>query len=117
MKKSILFLALALCLRLSAAPSSAEMIKPPSGDGPSDPISFDVDVNGTYIGEADVERGIRRVTDFNEWNFNARVLVMPMPPIGILRLGAEYELYGFDIATGGQLPSRMQSIAAIVGLD
>jgi hypothetical protein len=117
MKKSILWLSLALCLCLPSTRSFGEMVQPPSSDGPSNPISFELEGDNTYIGNADVARGIRRVNDFHEWNFAARFLIMPMTPVGILRLGGEYELYDFSIAKGGQLPSRMQSIAAVVGLD
>jgi hypothetical protein len=117
MKKSILTLSLALCLSLPASRSFAEMVEAP-GSGPSDPISFEIEADNTYIGNSHVERGIRRSDDFHEWNFLARFLVMPMTPVGILRLGGEYELYDFGgITPGGQLPTHMQSIAAVVGLD
>ena len=38
-------------------------------------------------------------------------------PVGILRLGAEYEIYDFGIPEGLQIPDRLQSINAIIGLD
>ena len=37
--------------------------------------------------------------------------------VGILRLGAEYEIYDFDIPAGAQVPDRLQSAALIIGLD
>jgi hypothetical protein len=81
------------------------------------PLGFEFDVQGTYIGEGDVERGSREIDNFDEFQGLARFLILPRTPVGILRLGAEYEIYEFGIVDGLQVPDRLQSIAAIVGLD
>jgi hypothetical protein len=64
-----------------------------------------------------VERGSRTITNFEEANFLGRVLILPRTKVGILRLGAEYEIYDFDIPAGAQVPDRLQSAALIIGLD
>jgi hypothetical protein len=111
-----LFRLLALSLILVTVNSFAEMLEPPS-DGPGDPVDFEFDVQASYVGEADVERGSRRISNFDEGNFLARFLVLPTTAVGILRLGAEYEIYDFDIAPGAQLPDKLQSLAFVIGLD
>lgn len=115
MKKPLRFLGLSLSLL--AAQSFAEMVEAPTSDGGGNSVGFEFDVQGTYIGEADVERGSRQIDNFEEFNFLARFLILPRTPVGILRLGAEYELYDFDISESAQVPSTLQSIAFVVGLD
>lgn len=104
---------LALCL---AAPAFAEMLEPPDG-GSTDPFGVEFDLQVAYIGEADVERGSRRINNFDEGNLLARFLILPSTPVGILRLGGEYEIYDFDISESAQLPDKLQSLAAVIGLD
>lgn len=115
MKKS--FRLLGASLGLVAMPLFAEMVEVPVDDGTSDPIAIEADFHATYIGGADVERGSIQVNDFDEFNALARVLVLPRTKVGILRLGAEYEIYAFDVAEGLQVPDRLQSAALIIGLD
>ncbi|MBA2271973.1 MAG: hypothetical protein H0W20_15460 [Chthoniobacterales bacterium] len=100
-----------------AAHTFAGMVEAPASTSDIDPLGFEFDVQGTYVGEGDVERGSRRIDDFDEFQGLARFLILPRTPVGILRLGAEYEIYDFDIAEGLQVPDRLQSIAAIIGLD
>jgi hypothetical protein len=95
----------------------AEMLEAPVDDGVIDPLAFEFDFQGTYIGGADVKRGSRTITDFDEENFYGRVLILPRTKVGIVRLGAEYEIYDFDIPAGLQVPNRLQSAALIIGLD
>ena len=92
------------------------MIEPPSSDGGS-ALGFEFDLEGGYIGDADVKRGSRRIDGFNEWNFLGRVLILPSTPFGILRLGGEYEIYSFDIPENAQVPDKLQSLALVIGLD
>ena len=99
-----------------AAAARSEMVEAPSGAG-SDPLGVEFDLHGTYIGEGDVARGIRQFNNFEEVNVLGRLLILPSTAIGILRLGAEYEIYDFDIPDNLQVPDRLQSIALIVGLD
>ena len=95
----------------------AEMLEAPVDDGNIDPLAFQFDLRTAFIGEADVERGSRTITDFTEQNYLARLLILPRTKVGILRLGAEYEVYDFDIPAGAQVPDRLQSAALIIGLD
>ncbi len=93
------------------------------------PIEFDAEY--AYIGDSDVERGFRKVRDFDENYFAARLLYTPRIKFGILRLGAAYERFDFGLpelsllrtVPGGflvgtpQIPDTLQSISAVVGLD
>ena len=93
------------------------MVEAPGDDGAGDAVGFEFEVRGSYIGESDFDRGSREINNLETVNGSARVLILPRTPVGILRLGAEYEVYDFNIAEGLQVPDRLQSITAIVGLD
>ena len=108
-------LGVASCFATAAA--FAEMVETPVDDGTVDPLEFEVDFQGAYVTEGDVYRGSFKIDDFEEWNFLGRLLILPRTPVGILRLGAEYEIYDFDIPEFTQLPNKLQSAALIVGLD
>ena len=109
------FLSLVSCFATTTA--FAEMLEAPVDDGDVDPLGVEFNLHAAYIGEGDVERGSRQVNNFDELNFVARLLILPRTKIGILRLGAEYDLYDFDIPEGAQVPDRLQSAVLIVGLD
>jgi hypothetical protein len=93
------------------------------------PIEFEIEA--AYIGNSDVERGTRKVRDFDEAYGYARFIYRPRTPVGYLRLGGAYERYEFDMPelifvsdptygefyTRPELPDTLQSIAAVVGLD
>ena len=115
MKNIFRLLGLGLCF--VTAQSFAEMVEVPTDDGNPDPIGFEFEVRGSYIGESDFERGGRDIDNLETVNGSARFLVMPRTPVGILRLGAEYEIYDFGIPEGLQIPDRLQSLNAVVGLD
>lgn len=115
MKKSLCLVG--VFLGLVAAHSFAEMVEVPTDDGTSDPVAIDADFHTSYIGGADVHRGSIQVNDFDEINSLARILVLPRTKVGIVRLGAEYEIYAFDVVEGLQVPDRLQSLALIIGLD
>ncbi|HEV2840488.1 MAG TPA: DUF6268 family outer membrane beta-barrel protein [Chthoniobacterales bacterium] len=115
MKKSLRLLGLSLAL--VATHSFAEMLEAPVDDGDIDPLAFEFDFHGSFIGGADVKRQTLEITDFTEQNYLGRVLILPRTKVGILRLGAEYEIYDFDLPAGVQVPNRLQSAALIIGLD
>lgn len=105
-----------LCLCLAAGPLFAAWQEPVSSE-PSDPIAYEFDVQAAYIGDGDVERGLREINDFDETNTLIRFLVLPSTKVGILRLGAEWERYDFGIPGRARLPDVLQSVSIIVGLD
>lgn len=94
---------------------------------------FEFEAEYTYIGDSEVSRGFRNVRDFDENYSLLRFVYTPRIKVGILRLGASWERFGFDLpdssrlretpSTGGfvigppQIPETLQSISAIVGLD
>ena len=115
MYKSLRLLGLASLFVTTA--TFAEMLEAPVDDGPIDPIAFEFGLQTSFVGGADVERGSRSINNFDEQNFLGRVLILPRTKVGILRLGAEYEVYDFGIPAGAQVPDRLQSAALIIGLD
>ena len=81
-------------------------------------FSAEFTIEQAYIGGADVQRGGRAVSDFDEYYSNVAFVYTPRVKFGILRLGAQWERYSFGFPNGGeQLPNTLQSINSIVGLD
>ncbi len=81
-------------------------------------FSAEFTIEQAYLGGADVQRGNRRVTDFDEYYSNVVFVYTPRIKFGILRLGAQWERYSFGFPNGGeQLPNTLQSVNSIVGLD
>src|SRR5437870_1335746 len=76
------------------------------------------DLEQTYIGGADVQRGARDVNNLDEYYSNLRFVYTPRIKFGILRLGAQWERFSFGFPDGGQqLPNTLQAINSIVGFD
>lgn len=71
----------------------------------------------TYVGEASVQRGPKRVADFDESDTVAHLVFTPRIALGVLRLGAEYERFSFGFGAHAALPERLQSINGVMGLD
>ena len=74
-------------------------------------------VEETYIGEANVARGPRRVSNFDESDTLLRFVFTPRIKLGVLRLGIEYEQFAFGFDPHTALPNTLQSAAAVVGID
>ncbi len=113
------FPALSLCLGFLAAPlfagSTVETSSPVDETRATFPFEFDAEFS--YIGDSTVARGFRNIRNFDEVYASGRLLYTPRIAVGILRLGAGYERFGFDMPVGAQLPDTLQSINAVVGLD
>jgi hypothetical protein len=81
------------------------------------PLSGEFEAEGTYIGEGDVERGPKRVNDFDEIDSDFRLVLTPRTSIGVLRLGAEWQRFSFGFPEQTALPNTLQSFSTILGLD
>jgi hypothetical protein len=84
-----------------------------AGDIWSGEYSFDE----TYVGDANVARGEKRVLDFSESDTFVRFVLTPRVKLGVLRFGVEYEQFSFGFGENAPLPNTLQSVAAVVGLD
>ncbi len=115
MKKSLSLLTISLAFISNHAFADTSMVENTSA-GPSHPLGFEVEVQSSYVGGGSVEREGTDV-DLDEWNFSGRVLILPVTPVGILRLGVEYTIYDFDVPDNMQVPDRLQAATFIVGLD
>jgi hypothetical protein len=115
MKNTFRLLGLGLCF--VSIQAFAGVVETPTATDTVDPLAFEFEVRGSYIGETDFERGGRDINNLETVNGSARFLILPRTPVGILRLGGEYEIYDFGIPEGLQIPDRLQSVNAIVGLD
>lgn len=80
-------------------------------------IPFEFDAEFAYIGSGEVARGSRDVRDFDEDYSYLRLIYTPRVMFGILRLGADYERFGFGFNGRTQLADSLQSVSAVVGLD
>lgn len=80
-------------------------------------VPFEVDAEYTYIAAGTVARGAREIRDFDETYGLFRFVYTPRVKIGILRLGAAWEHFGFGFPAGVQLEDTLQSVSAVVGLD
>lgn len=85
----------------------------PASDFWTGEYSFDE----TYIGDADVSRGNKRILDFNESDTYVRFVLTPRLKLGVLRFGVEYEQFSFGFGQNAPLPNTLQSVAAVLGLD
>jgi hypothetical protein len=117
-----------LCLLLTAANVFAVQVETYSTSSKSvalveseeSPFSFEFDIEGTYVGDGNVERGERGdmvIRDFDEAQARVRFLLMPMTKIGILRLGVQTERYAFSFGSTAPIPDDLHSTNLIIGLD
>ena len=84
------------------------------------PFPFEFDVEGTFVGEGDVERGVHGdliISDFHETQGHVRFILTPMTKIGILRLGVATERYSFSFGNNAAIPDDLHSTNLILGLD
>ena len=114
-------------MQKSSVSSASSLVSPPARlfaemlEAPAmkdvDPLGFQFNLRLPTSATAMCSAGHVRSTTLRNGTFGARFLVLPRTKIGILRLGAEYGLYAFGIPDGAQVPDRLQSLVAIVGLD
>ena len=71
----------------------------------------------TYVGAADVRRGRIEISGFKESDTILRLILTPRVKLGVLRLGAEWERFSFDMPDFSPLPSTLQSAAVVIGID
>ncbi len=70
------------------------------------------------MGDSTVARGAREIRDFDETYSLLRFVYTPRIAIGILRLGAAWERFGFGgMPARVQLEDTLQSVSAVVGFD
>ena len=81
------------------------------------PLSGEFSADVTYVGEGDVERGGKTVSDFDEIDSDILVVLTPRTKFGVLRLGAEWERFSFGFPEGTALPNTLQSFSTMIGLD
>lgn len=79
--------------------------------------SGEYSIEETYVGEADVLRGNKRVEDFDESNTVLRFVLTPRTKLGVLRLGAEWERFSFGFPPLTKIPNTLQSVSLVTGLD
>lgn len=78
------------------------------------PVEFDV--TGSYVGSGDVRRD-GHSDSLDEHDERVSVVFTPRTPVGILRLGAEYERYSFGFDANTPLPNTLQAVNLVIGLD
>jgi opacity protein-like surface antigen len=81
---------------------------------------FEFDVEGTYVGNGDVQRGEKGnlvIRDFDETQGHVHFVFTPMTKIGILRLGVQTERYSFSFGGNAAIPDNLHSTNLVIGLD
>ena len=119
--------AVALCLAFAAGKTFAGQVETYSTSSKDvalvesqSSFPFEFEVEGTYVGEGDVQRGERgnlTITDFHETQGRVRFVLTPMTKIGILRLGVQTERYSFSFGGSAAIPDNLHSTNLIIGLD
>ena len=121
MRLRFFFLGLAsFAFILTAHGGDKEIAAPTTEATVEEPYKFsaEFDLEQAYLGGSDVQRGARRVDDFDEYYSNLRFVYTPRVKYGILRLGSQWERYSFGFPNGGeQLPNTLQAVNAIIGFD
>jgi hypothetical protein len=106
------------CLICAQTFFSAAALADENGNNWFWPLSGEYITEGTYVGEGDVKRGPRkRVQDFDELDSTLRLILTPRTPLGVLRLGAEWERFSFGLPEDAPLPNTLQSFSAVMGID
>jgi hypothetical protein len=83
---------------------------------PFSKLTGEYSVEETYVGDANVKRGKQEV-DFSESDTILRFILTPRVKLGVLRLGAEWERFTFDMPKHAPLPDTLQSAAVVMGID
>jgi hypothetical protein len=83
---------------------------------PFSKLTGEYSVEETYVGNANVKRGSQEV-DFSESDTILRFILTPRVKLGVLRLGAEWERFTFDMPKHAPLPDTLQSAAIVLGID
>jgi len=92
-----------------------------STENTSEPSRFSLSgeyvIEGTYVGNGDVQRGPHVLRDFDESDILLRFVLTPRIKLGVLRLGAEWERFSFGFPDCAPLPDTLQAVSLVLGLD
>lgn len=82
-------------------------------------ISYELDADYSYVGDAGMKLGGGRTGDVSEQSNLARIVVTPQWGAGpLFRFGVEWQRFSFGLpADAGPLPNTLQSVSAVVGVD
>lgn len=80
-------------------------------------LSGEYIIEGTYVGNGDVQRGLHELRDFDESDILLRFVLTPRIKLGVLRLGAEWERFSFGFPDRAPLPDTLQAVSLVLGLD
>jgi opacity protein-like surface antigen len=89
--------------------------EPPSS---SVTVTHEVDLDYSYAGEGEMEIGRDESGDVSEQSFLIRyVAVLQLEEWPLLRFGAEWRHYSFDLPANAVLPNTLQSVSLVIGAD
>ena len=81
-------------------------------------VPVEYTVEDTYVGDGDVERGPHKsVRNFDENDSIVHLIFTPRIKAGVLRIGAQWERFSFDLPDHAPLPDTLQSVSLVMGLD
>ncbi|MDQ6940804.1 MAG: DUF6268 family outer membrane beta-barrel protein [Verrucomicrobiota bacterium] len=125
MKKRLYVFLFCFCLTSPALFAGGPTVETPTSNDVATEethgFPFEADFQYGYIGQGEVSRGrlpnLRDVNDLDEDYLFARFIYTPRIKFGILRLGAVYERFGFGAPNLFEVPSGLQSLSGVFGLD
>jgi hypothetical protein len=115
------YAALAPLLVAISAMAGENSVQQFSTENTSEPSRFSLSgeyvIEGTYVGNGDVQRGPHVLRDFDESDILLRFVLTPRIKLGVLRLGAEWERFSFGFPDRAPLPDTLQAVSLVLGLD
>ena len=116
-----IFAALASLLVAISAMAGENSAQQFSAENTSEASTFSLSgeyvIEGTYVGNGDVQRGPHVLRDFDESDILLRFVLTPRIKLGVLRLGAEWERFSFGFPDRAPLPDTLQAVSLVLGLD
>lgn len=111
-------LALAWCAPVYGGEDFATPKETPAPAVESTPfkLSGEFETDAAYVSGAEVRRNGKR-SDFDEQNYELKLILTPKIPLGYLRVGVEWDRYSFGLGDRSPLPNTLQSLGFILGLD
>jgi hypothetical protein len=114
----VLLAALLVAIPAMAGESGAQQF---SAENTSEASTFSLSgeyvIEGTYVGNGDVQRGPHELRNFDEADILLRFVLTPRIKLGVLRLGAEWERFSFGFSDRAPLPDTLQAVSLVLGLD
>lgn len=79
--------------------------------------TWEIETTADFTSRSDLERAGVAFGNVSGVHTGVQLIATPMTPIGVLRIGGNWDRFSFSNGGGNPLPNTLQAINAIVGLD